>query len=88
MWDVDLTGANLQGAILKDASASSANFRGADLRGADLRISISYDLKVADPKDEAEIYKLFTGVIVDSKTIWPERFDPSRIPGVVRMASS
>jgi uncharacterized protein YjbI with pentapeptide repeats len=85
---VNLTRANLQGAILKDALGSDMDFRGADLRGADLRISISYDLKVADPKDAAEIYKLFTGVIVDSETIWPERFEPSRIPGGVRMASS
>jgi hypothetical protein len=75
---------NLQGAILKDALGDVSDFKGADLRGADLRMGAFMPDR---PEDRAEIYKLFTGVIADSKTIWPEKFDPSRIPGGIRASS-
>jgi uncharacterized protein YjbI with pentapeptide repeats len=81
---VNLTRANLQGAILKDALGGDTNFRGADLRGADLRMDGIMSYYGDRPDQRARVYKLFIGVIADSKTIWPEEFHPSRIPGGIR----
>jgi len=56
----------LLGATLKGADLHEADLSGADLRGADMR---ARNLKYAN----------LTGVIADSRTLWPEGFDASNV---------
>lgn len=64
-------GASLVGANMTSARVDEANFSLADLRGTDLR--------EADFGTDGPDYSLFMGVVVNSSTRWPKKFDATQL---------
>ncbi|MEO5726711.1 MAG: pentapeptide repeat-containing protein, partial [Byssovorax sp.] len=63
-------GADFSGANLRGAKVGFASFEGAILNGADMRCHGLADAAL-------------TGAIADSKTLWPEGFDPMKYGVIV-----